>query len=211
MMPPARALFDGTMVASTASVDTRAYDRPNDRLPSARMKRNAIRRPRPVLSTPRAMKNAQSTSQTMGSAYPRSESTGVMVPVTAIAQTPRNTTAPAESGWTIEPTIVAAKIANSRHEVSVMPSGAPKARIMRAVANTAAQRHITKGGVAGPLGSPGTGAADGVGIGRNYGAQRAKRKARRVCAAPAPVQYPVPGLAWSNQQPAVLTKPSIRG
>src|SRR6187399_2708288 len=95
-----------------------------------------------------------------------------MVPVAAIAHTPRNTTAPAESGWTIEPTMVAAKIANNRHEATVMPSGAPKARIMRAVANTAAQRHITPGGVVEPLGSPGIGAADGVGIGQNWRSER---------------------------------------
>jgi hypothetical protein len=38
-----------------------------------------------------------------------------------MAQTPRNTTAPAESGWTMDPMIVAAKIAKSRHEVAVMP------------------------------------------------------------------------------------------
>src|SRR6185503_2281941 len=36
-MPPARALLDGTMVARMASVETMAYERPNERLPIARM------------------------------------------------------------------------------------------------------------------------------------------------------------------------------
>ena len=67
-MPPARALFEGTMVASKASVEMSAYDRPSDRLPNVLMNRKAIRRPSPVFSTPRAMKKAQSTSQTIGSA-----------------------------------------------------------------------------------------------------------------------------------------------
>src|SRR5688572_463674 len=192
-MPPARALFDGTIVARTASVETRAYDRPNERLPMARMKRNARRRPSPVLSTPRAMKNAHKTSQTIGSAYPRSDSAGVIVPVTAIAQTPRNTTAPAESGCTMDPTIVAEKMAKSRHEEAVIPSGGPNARMMRAVANTAAQRQISSGGVDGPAGSPGTGEADGFGmreiaVGSRSagGTPSATWRAASSCPAPAP-------------------------
>src|SRR5687767_2758118 len=217
-MPPARALFDGTIVARTASVETRAYDRPNERLPMARMNRNARRRPSPVLSTPRAMKNAHSTSQTMGSAYPRSDSAGVIVPVTAMAQTPRNTMAPAESGCTMDPMIVAAKIANSRHEVAVMPSGGPNARITPAVANTAAQRQIRSGGVEG-CGSPGTpGAAAGVGMrkiadgGREAG-DGCHRKVQSAKQLPAPAQ--ARSITPSKQQSArsrpCIAKPSWLG
>jgi hypothetical protein len=46
-----------------------------------------------------------------------------------MAQTPRKTTAPADIGCTIEPTMVAAKIAKRRHETGVIPSGAPTARM----------------------------------------------------------------------------------
>src|SRR5688572_22945539 len=130
------------------------------------MKRNAIRRPRPVFRTPRAMKNAHNTIQTMGSAYPRSDSAGVNVRVTAIATTPRKTTAPAESGCTMDPTIVAAKIANSRQETVEIPSGAPNERMMNAVPKTAAQRQIRPEVDAAAGGSPGTGGPDGFGIGR---------------------------------------------
>ena len=80
-----------------------------------------------------------------------------MVPVTAIAQTPRNTTAPADSGWTIEPTIVAAKIAKSRHDAWVMPSGGPNQRMTSAMANTATQRQIRAGGCGWTAGCTGIG------------------------------------------------------
>src|SRR5678816_2484758 len=82
----------------------------------------------------------------------------------AIATTPRKTTAPAAIGWTMEPTIVAAKIAKRRHDAVVIPSGAPAARMRKAVAKTAAQRQITYRGVSGPACSPGTCGTEGVGM-----------------------------------------------
>src|SRR4029079_14674822 len=122
--PPARATLEGTKEASSASVETSAYESPSDRAPNARMKRKAIRRPRPVLMMAREMKNAQSTIQTMGSAYPLRASTGVMVPVSAIAQTPKRTMELAGAGRTMEPTIVAMKMARRRQEAAVIPVGA---------------------------------------------------------------------------------------
>ena len=104
------------------------------------MNRYAMRRPSPVLSTPRDMKKAQSTSQTSGSAYPESASRGVIVFVMASAATPRKTTAPAGTGRTIDPTIVAVKIAKRCHDSGVIPEGTGIARIMSAELATITQR-----------------------------------------------------------------------
>jgi hypothetical protein len=101
--------------------------------------------PSPVFITPREMKKAHSTSQTSGSLYPLSASAGVIVPVTAMAQTPKSTTAPAGAGR-IEPTMVAMKMASSHHDLSLMPSGAPAAFLAGAIATTTSQRHHTRGG-----------------------------------------------------------------
>jgi len=78
------------------------------------MNTKAIRRPRPVLVTAREIMNAQRTNQTIGSAYPRRASSGVMVPVIAIAHTPKKITAPMGAGRTIDPTMVARKMASNR-------------------------------------------------------------------------------------------------
>jgi len=51
------------------------------------------------------MKNAASTIQTIGSAKPRSASTGVKVPVIMIAVMPMRTIAPPGIGRTMAPTI----------------------------------------------------------------------------------------------------------
>ena len=52
-----------------------------------------------------------------------------MVPVNAMAATPRNTIAPAGIGRTIDPTMVPRKIASSRHDLTVIPSGTGARRI----------------------------------------------------------------------------------
>jgi hypothetical protein len=75
------------------------------------MNKKEIRRPSPVLSIAREMKNAGKTIQTMGSAYPASASPTVNAPVRATAVTAIRTMAPAGIGCTIDPTMVEAKIA----------------------------------------------------------------------------------------------------
>ena len=100
----------------------------------ARMKTNAIRRPSPVFTTPREMKNAHSTSQTSGSAYPPSACAGAIVPVSATAATPTSTIAPPGIGRTIDPTMVPRKIARSRHALGVIPSGTGASRTAETVA-----------------------------------------------------------------------------
>src|SRR6185437_1340587 len=104
------------------------------------MKRNAMRRPSPVLRIPRERKNAQSTSQTIGSEYPLSDFAGESVFVSAIVETPRKTTAPAGTGRTIEPTIVAVKIARRRHDSGVIPAGTGNSSTKTADPTTASQR-----------------------------------------------------------------------
>ncbi len=118
-----------------------------ERWPIARMKSSAIRRPSPVLIIARDIKNAASTSQTTGSAYPasvdfilrvsmafrsgRAGSVTVLIIaslsgidfVKAIAATPSRTIAPPGAGRKIEPTMVATNIASKRHDCGVMPSG----------------------------------------------------------------------------------------
>src|SRR3972149_4338978 len=103
MTPPERALLLGMKAASTMSVETSAYARPSDEGPMARMKRNAMRRPSPDLMSARDRKKAQSTSQTMGSAKPARASRGVMTLNSAMAQTPRKTTAPGAMGRAMGP------------------------------------------------------------------------------------------------------------
>jgi len=107
------------------------------------MNRNAMRRPSPVRIIAREMKKAQRTIQTIGSAYPFRESAGDIVPVSAIAVTPNRTIELAGAGRTIEPTIVAAKIASSRHEAGVIPWGRGARRMSTAVPTTIPQRHHT--------------------------------------------------------------------
>ena len=101
-----------------------------------------MRRPNPVLIIPREMKNAASTNHTTGSAYParadfsrnasnafgsvtvlaKASLTGMAL-VIINAEMPINTIAPPGTGRTMEPTIVAAKIASKRHDCGVTPSG----------------------------------------------------------------------------------------
>jgi hypothetical protein len=66
------------------------------------------------LVTAREIMKAQRTSQTIGSAYPCSAAIGVIVPVNASTQTAMKTTAPIGAGRTIDPMMVARKMANSR-------------------------------------------------------------------------------------------------
>ena len=65
----------------------------------------------------------------------------VIVPVNASTQTPRMTTAPIGAGRTIDATMVARKMASSRHPCGVMPSGGPAMSTAVATLRTSAQRH----------------------------------------------------------------------
>src|ERR1043165_7978458 len=106
----------------------------------ALMNRNAMRRPRPVLIMPREMKNAASTSHTTGSAYPVSTSFIFITLKSGNAVTPSRTTAAPGIGRTIDPVIVAAKIASSRHDCGVTPLGDGINRIPTATNKTTTQR-----------------------------------------------------------------------
>lgn len=86
------------------------------------------------------MKKAHSTSQTMGSAKPARAWRGVITLKSAMAQTPRKTTAPGGMGRAIDPTIVAVKMASSRHDSTVMPLGRGMARTKAAAPSTANHR-----------------------------------------------------------------------
>jgi len=76
----------------------------------------------------------------IGSGYPPSACAGVRVPVTASAATPRKTIAPAGTGRTIEPTMVPRKIARSRQDLALMPSGTGIRRILETTAATVPHR-----------------------------------------------------------------------
>ncbi|MEO7506533.1 MAG: hypothetical protein ABIZ95_04780 [Pyrinomonadaceae bacterium] len=53
---------------------------------------------------------------------------------------PINLIAPPGTGWRIEPTIVPAKIANSRHHYAVTPAGGPIPKIAPTTASTISHR-----------------------------------------------------------------------
>ena len=89
--------------------------------------------------------NAQSTIQTIGSAYPFNASANGMVPVIATAATPNKITAPIGAGRMIEPTMHARKMARRRQCWGRIPAGGPGSRMTTATPTTRAQRHSRRG------------------------------------------------------------------
>jgi hypothetical protein len=121
--PPLRAPFDGMIVASTASVAASAYVIPTEVVPNPRTNNSAIRRANPVFNNAREIKNAVSTSHTIGSEYPASALCIVNPPTSADATTPIKTIAPPGTGCKINPATVAANTPNSRHASTFTPAG----------------------------------------------------------------------------------------
>jgi hypothetical protein len=107
-----------------------------------RMKIRAMRLPSPVLTIAREMKNAAKTNQTIGSAYPaRALATG-KVPVMASAETPIKTIAPPGTGRTMDPIMVATKIAKRCQDWLVIPEGTGMNKTAQPESNTIA--HLTR-------------------------------------------------------------------
>ncbi len=195
MMPPERAAFDGMKLASTNSVSVSAKPSPSDRLPSERMNRNAMRRPNPVLIMPRDMKNAASTSHTIGSPYPDKAVAMGWTPRITLAPTPSRTIAPPGSGCSVSPATVAKKIASRFQESADTPAGGGTAAIASPMPMTAAQRQkraraLAPGGTDSSFGGPTSEVVSPVGslMARRY-------RVLRSSTAP-------PGTSRAKQRPA---------